>query len=144
VLPGTQFVYTYVQGHLGLRTMRMKYFFDIVPTLEFLEIGGEKITRATKETPISEWNEEHLDRWGKLTKFCDEWFFDNVTKGGITRAGDLLLDKNKGFFQKCIGVPLNLSLSLFGGAATLGGKAVGKVSEGIGARFRRAMASKQF
>lgn len=140
--PSESFMRNYVAPNLGFnKSFRPDYLFDASSSLQEIIYNGFKLSRHERNDYISQYNMEYGNKACKINEACNNWVFENLTKGGFGRISDCWNNKNWGIFRKTAYTALNLA----GSAVGAGANAVDYVGKtGIreaGKLFRKAFTS---
>lgn len=140
--PSESFMRNYVAPNLGFnKSFRPDYLFDASSSLQQIIYNGFKLSRHERNDYINQYNMEYGNKACKINEACNNWVFENLTKGGFGRISDCWNNKNWGIFRKTAYTALNLA----GSAVGAGANAVDYVGKtGIreaGKLFRKAFTS---
>lgn len=139
--PSESFLRSYVAPNLGFRNFRPDYLFDASSSLQEIIYNGFKLSRNERNAYIKQYNMEYGNSASKINNACNEWVFNNLTKGGFSRISNCWSNSNWGFFRKSAYTILNLTGSAVGAGANMA-EYVGKTGvREVGKAFRKAFTS---
>ena len=140
--PCETFLRNYVAPNLGFKgNFRPDYLFDISPSIQEIIYGNVTINKYDRDKYIDAYNEQYGNKVARMNEICNNFVFENFTKGGIQRIRDVWSQKNWGFFTKLGYCSINLVGSAVGAtvnvADTVGKSGIRKA----GNLFRKAFTS---
>lgn len=140
--PCESFIRNYVAPNLGFnKSFRPDYLFDASSSLQEIIYGGFKLSRHERNKFINQYNMEYGNTACRINEACNNWVFENLTKGGFGRISNCWNNKNWGFFRKSAYTVLNLAGSTVGAGANAV-DFVGKTGfREAGKLFRKAFSS---
>lgn len=116
--PSESFMRNYVAPNLGFnKSFRPDYLFDASSSLQEIIYNGFKLSRHERNDYISQYNMEYGNKACRINEACNNWVFENLTKGGFGRISDCWNNKNWGIFRKTAYTALNLAGSVVGAGA---------------------------
>ena len=99
--PSESFMRSYVAPNVGFnKGFRPDYLFDISSTLQEIAYSDVRISRHERNLYIKAYNKEYGNTAWKINEACNNWVFDNLTKGGFSRISSIWSNKNYGIFRK--------------------------------------------